>query len=388
MTVLTTRSSPRALEWFGVGALTLCIIAIATTEILPIGLLTPIGADFALTPGRTGLLMTMPGLVAAVAAPVVTLATARLDRRLMLCALMVLLAVAGLVAATAPVFWLELVARFLVGLTIGGFWSIGAGLAGRLVPERWAARATAVIFSAVPLGSVLGVPAGTFLGELAGWRASFAALGVLALLALVALRTTVPQLPPLQVTKPAVLAAALRRSRTPLIVTSLIVTAHFATYTYVTPFLRDVVRPELIGLFLLVYGAAGLVGNLLAGPKAHRRSTFVTCAALIATATLLMPVIGRSTAGALVLLVVWGLGYGGVPVCSMSMFAQAAPESREAATVWFTSSFQAVLSIGALLGGMVVDAWSVPVAMTAGGVCALVAVGFLLWARTHEVSGT
>src|SRR5438874_1403548 len=108
MTVLTTQTAPRAVQWFGVGAVTL--------GILPIGLLTPIGADFALSPGRTGWLMTMPGLVAGVAAPVVTLATARLDRRLMLCALMILLAVAGFLAAAAPVFWLELVARFLVGL--------------------------------------------------------------------------------------------------------------------------------------------------------------------------------------------------------------------------------------------------------------------------------
>jgi predicted MFS family arabinose efflux permease len=237
---------------------------------------------------------------------------------------------------------------------------------------------------------VLGVPAGTFVGELAGWRTSFAALGVLALLALVALRATVSPLPPLQVTHAAVLRKAFRSSRNALIVTCLIVTAHFATYTYVTPFLREVVRPELIGLFLLVYGVAGLIGNLVAGLWAARRllTTFMTCSALIAAATVLMPVMGRSTAGALLLLVVWGLGYGGVPVCSMSTFAQAVPESREAATVWFTSSFQAVLSTGALLGGLVVDAWSVPVAMVAGGGCAVLAVGFLLWARTHQESGT
>src|SRR5688500_1514868 len=103
MTLTATRTR---LRWSGVVAVALGIFAIVTTEILPIGLLTPIGADFALTPGRTGWLMTMPGLVAAVAAPVVTVATARLDRRLMLCALMVLLTTAGFVAATASVFWL------------------------------------------------------------------------------------------------------------------------------------------------------------------------------------------------------------------------------------------------------------------------------------------
>jgi predicted MFS family arabinose efflux permease len=195
----------------------------------------------------------------------------------------------------------------------------------------------------------------------------------------------VPPLPPLQVTSSAVLGKALRSSPKALIVTSLIVTAHFAAYTYINPFLREVMRPDLIGLFLLVYGFAGLVGNAVAGTWVPRNlnSTFATCAALIATATLLMPVLGRSTAGALLLLVVWGLGYGGVPVCSMSMFARAVPESREAATVWFTSSFQAVLSTGALLGGLVVDAWSVSVVMVAGGACALLTVGVLLWSRTH-----
>ena len=388
MTVTATRTP--TVRWLGVVAVTLGIFAIVTTEILPIGLLTPIGTDFALTPGRTGWLMTMPGLVAAVAAPVVTVATARLDRRLMLCALMVLLAAAGFLAAAAPVYSLELFARFLVGLTIGGFWSIGAGLAGRLVPAQWTVRATAVIFSAVPLGSVLGVPVGTIVGELAGWRTSFVALGVLSLVVLAALYLTVPPLPPLQVTRPAVLRDALRGSRNALIVTCLIVTAHFATYTYVTPLLRDVVRPELIGVFLLIYGAAGLVGNLAAGTAAARNLTltFAGSAGLIATATLLMPVVGRSTAGALLLLVVWGLGYGGIPVCSMGMFAKAAPQSREAATVLFTSSFQAVLSIGALLGGLVVDTWSVSAAMVCGGVGAALTVGVLLWSRTQEVPGT
>jgi len=377
MTQQTTRT--QANHRLGVAAVTLGIFTIVTTEILPIGLLTPISADFGLTPGRTGLLMTMPGLVAAVAAPVVTVTTARLDRRLMLCALMGLLSVAGFLAAAAPSYELELFARFLVGLTIGGFWSIGAGLAQRLVAAQWTARATAVIFSAVPLGTVLGVPGGTFLGELLGWRASFAALGGLSLVVMVALWMTVP---PLQVTRLSVLRGALRGSNRALLATCLIVVGHFAAYTYVTPFLHS----DQISLLLLIYGIAGLVGNLIAGTTAARnlRLTFATCAGLMAAAMLLLPLLASSTPGVVALLVVWGLGYGGVPVCTMSMFAAAAPQAREAATVLFTSSFQAVLSMGALLGGLVVDAWSVSTAMVLGGLCAALTVGVVTWSRTQE----
>src|SRR5690349_16892664 len=102
-------------RWLGVVAVTLGIFSIVTAEILPIGLLTPIGEDFGLSPGRTGWLMTAPGLVAAVAAPMVTVTTGRVDRRVMLAVLMVVLAGADVLAATASAYWLELVARVLVG---------------------------------------------------------------------------------------------------------------------------------------------------------------------------------------------------------------------------------------------------------------------------------
>ncbi|MFI6676640.1 MFS transporter [Kribbella sp. NPDC050470] len=212
-----------------------------------------------------------------------------------------------------------------------------------------------------------------------------AGLGLLTLAVLGGLYAFVPPLPPLQVTRPAVLQAALRQRDigVALALTCLIVTAHFGTYTYVTTFLRESIQPELLSGLLLVYGVAGLVGNLVAGSSAarHLHATFLTCAGLIAAATLLLPVLGRSTAGAVILLVVWGLGYGGVPVCSMSLFAKALPRTREAATVLFTSSFQATLSAGALLGGLVVDAWSVSVAMVSGGLCALLACTVLLGFR-------
>ncbi|WP_367139394.1 MULTISPECIES: MFS transporter [Streptomyces] len=366
--------------WLAVSAIMLGIFSIVTTEILPIGLLTTIGSSFAVSDGMAGLMMTMPGLLAAISAPVVTVVTARIDRRLMLCVFMLLLAMANFLAAAAPDYWLLLVSRVMVGIVIGGFWSIGTGLAERLVPAASAGRATSVIFSAVPLGSVLGVPVGTFIGDLAGWRTAFVVMGALTVGVLVMLLLVMPPLPPDRTTRPGVLRSMFKgvNTRFALLLTFLAVLAHFGTYTYVTPFLEHVTGagPQLITVFLLVYGAAGIVGNFLGGAAVTRypRATFGLAAGLIATATLLLPVLGRWQTGAVALLIVWGIAYGAVPVSSQTWFAKATPDAPEAASVLFTASFQATLSLGAVAGGVIVDRTSPSTIMTLGGLVAVLTV--------------
>lgn len=356
--------------------MTIAIFAIVTAEILPVGLLTAIGADFTVSDGNAGLMMAAPGLVAAVAAPVVTTATARIDRRIILCLCMFLLVAANVLMVAAPAYPLVLVSRVLVGITIGGFWSIAAGLATRLVPAAAAARANAVIFAAVPLGSVLGVPAGTLLGEIAGWRATFAALGVVTAVVLGMLVAFVPPLPAHRATDTAVLGTLLRGTtlRFALLTTVLVVFAHFGTYTYVTPFLEQVTRldPGPITLVLLSYGTAGILGNFLGGAAIVRypHATFAGAAAVIALATLLLPILGHTLPGALGLLVVWGIGYGAVPVSAQTWFAEAAPAAPEAAAVLFTAAFQASFALGALTGGAVVDRSSPGTVLLLGGLIA------------------
>ncbi|NGO72842.1 MFS transporter [Streptomyces sp. SB3404] len=365
-------------------SLTLGIFALVTTEILPVGLLTSLGSDFAVSDGMAGLTMTMPGLLAAPAAPLLTVATARADRRRVLCAFMALLTLANVLVAVADAYWLVLVSRVLVGVTIGGFWSVAAGLAGRLVPARSAGRATAVIFSAVPLGSVLGVPAGTFLGDLAGWRTAFAAMAVLSAGVLALMLLVLPPLPPpAETTRPAVLRALVRRrgTRLALLVTFLVVLAHFGTYTYVGPFLERVTRmgPGSVTLCLLAYGVAGVCGNFAGGWAVvrHPRAVFGAAAGTTGGALLLLPLLGGNAGGAAALLAVWGFAYGAVPVASQRWFANAAPGAPEAASVLFTASFQATISLGALAGGAVVDASSPPALMAAGGAVAVLALAVI-----------
>ncbi|WP_433525445.1 MFS transporter [Nocardia pseudovaccinii] len=390
----TVARSP-LIRWLAVVAVMLGIFSIVTTEILPIGLLTSIGADFTISDGMAGLMMTLPGLLAAIAAPLVTVAAARIDRRLLLCGCTLLLVIANAVAALAPEFWVVLASRVLIGITIGGYWSIAAGLAGRLVPPESVHRATAVIFSSVPLGSVLGVPAGTFVGNVAGWRAAFVILGLLSAVVLVLLAVALPALPAEQARRLTTLRIGLRGEsvRIALLATFFVVIAQFGSYTYVTPFLEQVteVSAGTITVLLLTYGVAGIAGNFLGGTLLDRpRLALGFAASAMAAAMLLLPLLGRWEFGAIALLIVWGIGYGGVPVVLQTWFADALPDAPEVASVLFTASFQATFCVGALVGGVIVDRTSPGTVLLYGGATALLVLlitsGVIDARRVHRAS--
>ncbi|MBH5336983.1 MFS transporter [Streptomyces pactum] len=367
--------------WLAVCSVAVGIFSVVTTEMLPVGLLTAIGSDLDVSDGTAGLALTVPGVIAALAAPLLTVAVGRLDRRLVLCGLMGLLAAANVLSALAPVFPVLLFARVLVGISIGGVWAIAAGLAARLVPERSVGAATSVIFSGIAVASVLGVPAGTLMGDLADWRVAFAAVGGLAVAVTVAMAVLLPPLPPAGTVRLNEVPGLLRvpRLRTGLVITVLLVTGHFGAYTYVRPVLEDVsgVDSGLISTLLLCYGVAGIVGNFLAGSAAHRdpRRTLLVLCALLAAAQLLVPLLGRSTPGAVALLVVWGLAYGGVSVTTQTwMLRSVAPQAREAGAALFVGAFNMAIAAGALLGGQVADRTTVEAVVWCGGTLAVLAL--------------
>ncbi|MFE5489658.1 MFS transporter [Streptomyces virginiae] len=355
--------------WAAVCAVCLGIFCLITSELLPVGLLTPVGADLGVSDGTAGLMVTVPGLVAGLCAPLVTVGAGRLDRRLVLCALIALTAAANLAAAVAPGFAVVLAARLLVGAGVGGFWAVASGLAVRLVPERHVGRATALVFGGVPTASVLGVPAGTLLGELEGWRTAFAAVGALGLVTLTALLLLLPPLPPSRHIAFPELPALLRGNRAVragVVVTFLVVTGQFAAYTFVRPILQDVsgIDAGFVSTLLLGYGVAGVAGNFLAGARDAYRTLLVISAAL-ALVLALIAVLPGPVAGT-TLLLAWGLAYGGVSVSVQGWMVKAAPAATEAATSLMVAMFNLAIAAGALLGGLAVDAISAPAAPLGG----------------------
>jgi predicted MFS family arabinose efflux permease len=360
---LVARTAERAgvRRWAAVAAVSVGTFLLVTAEQLPVGLLTPVGADLRVTDGVAGLMVTVPGIVAAVSALLVPVLVGQLDRRVLLGALMALMTLANALSALAPTYPVLLGSRVLVGIAIGGFWAVAGGLATRLVPEPDVPRATALIFGGVAAANVLGVPIGTLLGGFAGWRVAFGALGALAAVVLVTLFALLPRLVADQPVRPRVLLAQLRDPgvATGILVTLLVVTGHFAAYTFVSPVLQDRagIPVALVGPLLLGFGAAGIVGNFVAGVAVARRlhRTVVAIVLALAVVLALHALLDAGTTGGIALLLLWGLAYGGVSVSLQSWMIAAAPRAVEAATALWVAVFNLAIGLGALVGGLVVD---------------------------------
>jgi predicted MFS family arabinose efflux permease len=365
--------------WIAVAAVTLGTFTLVTNEFIPVGLLTNIAGDLHVSLGVAGTTVTVPGLVAAAAAPLVTVAVRQLDRRIVLALMSIAFIVADVLAAVTPNIEVLLLARFALGLGIGGFWAIGASVGERLVGPAAAGRATALIFSGVSVATVLGVPLGTYIGGIFGWRTAFLATAVLGL---VALTLQMVFLPPLRVDQPVTfrqLGAVLRgrNGRAGLITTLLLVVGNFAAYTFIEPFLRQrtEVGAGLVSVFLLLYGVAGIVGNFAVGrPLAARmRPTILAVITVLGLSILAMPLLGLSTAGALLVLACWGLGYGALPVAMQTWVFTADRIKSEGGSALYISCFQISLASGAFVGGRIVDAADVPATIFTGGALAVAA---------------
>ncbi|WP_433359244.1 MFS transporter [Streptosporangium sp. CA-115845] len=377
--------------WLAILAVTLGIFALMTSELLPVGLLTPIGTALDVSEGTTALMVTVPGLVAAVAAPLVTVATARIDRRLVLAVLIGMMGAANLASAFATSFAVVLLARFLIGISVGGFWSLAGAIALRLVPKHHVVRATAVVFGGVETASVLGVPAGTLVGDLSGWRTAFAVVGVLGLISLVCMVVVMPKVAPERTMTFGDLPRVFRTHiavRVGIAMTFLVITGHFTAYTFVRPILQhDGVADGMISVLLLVFGIAGICGNFIAGALITKRLRQTVCgiSVLLTAAMAALAVTDHNTFSVAAILIVWGLGYGAVPVTFQTWILNAAPTATEAASSLYVSMFNLSIALGALVGGLVVDTASTVSVLWIGGVLAILVLPIVGAMPRHRV---
>lgn len=365
--------------------LSLSTFVTVTSEMLPVGVLTPMAEGLNISRGAAGSSLTITGLVAAVTAPVTPRVLGHLDRRVVLASAMLVLAVGNALTAVSQEFGLLVVSRVILGVGMGAVWGLAAAVAIRLVESRNAALAVSFAVSGVAAASVAGVPLGTVIGNAFDWRTAFATLSASAVVLAVGLLAVLPRLP-----RPASASAAssgrsllTRTVVTGLTVVVLLVTAHFAAYTYVRPVLEDRtgLTPNTIVLFLLVYGLFGLVGNFAAGALAARRAraTVLGLAVGIGTAVALLALLGGLPGVAGIAVALWGLAYGGVSVAGQIWMSRTVPERVEHITGLYVGVFTGAIALGAFLGGAVVEATGItPLLLSAAGLAlGALAVGLL-----------
>jgi predicted MFS family arabinose efflux permease len=377
----STDSSPLR-AWLAVASVTIGAFAFVTTEFLPVGLLPQIAHDLGVLPGTAGLMVTTPGVIAALSAPGMMLGAGRIDRRYILIALTVMLLASNLVSAFATNFPVMLVGRALLGASLGGFWTLALAAAGRLVKPHESARATAAILAGVTCATVIGVPLGTLISELASWRMSFIATGGLVAVALAAQALLVPSLPSSAALRFSDLTELVRRpyARKSLLMVALVFGAHFSSYTYIAPYLLHDANFSVSSItwVLLGFGIIGFVSNFAVSATVQRslKGSLMAMAALLLFSLVAMPLLSHTHLPAAVTGVVlaWGIAFGAIPLCMSVWIQRATPDLPEAGSAMFVGIIQVAIAVGSSVGGAIVDHIGIPADFLFGSVLAVLGI--------------
>lgn len=350
-----------ARRWGGVVALALGIFVLITIEELPIGVLSVMAPDLGVSAGVAGLAVTVPGVLAGIVAVLTPVVVRSLDRRLVLVIALVSVVLSSLLSAVAPTFAVLLIARLFAGVSIGLYWAVLAIVAIGQVPREHTSRALTVAFGGAGAALVLGVPVAAWIGTHVGWRTAFVVVGVAAaVVALLILVLVTPVRSPVKVTPSMMLAAARTRGvRYAVALTTLVVVAQFITYAYVSPILleRAGVPVTQVGMMLLVFGIAGLIGNFAIAPLLSRSAPWgvLVVSAGMGIALLAVLVLMRSPASAFAIMPLWGLFVGAISVAIQAFVNTQATEVIEEGTALNSAVFNTAIAGGALVGGLIID---------------------------------
>ncbi len=383
---------PERPAWSGVAALSLSVFGLVTAEFLPPSVLTPLASDLGVSLGAAGQAVTATAVVGAFAALLVPIVTSRWDRRLVLLGLLLLLGVSNLMTAAAVNLPMLLAARVVLGVSLGGFWSMAAATTMRLVPMPVLPRAMSIVFTGVTVATVSAAPVGAYVGDLLGWRATFLIAGLVGVAALACLWLTLPRLKPGATAGLKDLAEVAVRPRAMVVLASVVVviSGHFAGFTYIRPVLEQVVRLDVaaISLVLLAFGCAGFIGNFVGAFLAERdpKLAIITGSGLMTAAMSALVALGATPWLAAVALTVWGLAFAMLPVGFQAWMVADVPDRPELAGGLLTAAFQVAIASGAVAGGLLVDRFGVLSASVYCGAAAAAGAWLVLALRRRRIA--
>lgn len=348
-------------RWGGVFALALGAFALVASEFMPVSLLTPVARELHVSDGQAGQAITISGLFALITSLCVARLAGQLDRKLLLCGLTVLMLVSGSVAAFAPNYGMFMLGRALIGVAIGGFWSMSAATAIRLVPTDQVPRALAIVNGGNALATVLAAPMASLLASVLGWRWAFFCVVPVAALALAWKLVSLPPMKPVVSTRSTSVFGLLKERRVVagMAAVSLFFMGQFSLFTYLRPFLEQATRVNAatLSLLLLLIGIAGFAGTILIGPfvKNGLERTLFVMPLIMAAIAFALPIAGASVWMTGALLIVWGFVGTAAPVAWWTWLARTLPDDAEAGGGLMVAVIQLAIGGGAAAGGLLFD---------------------------------
>ncbi|WP_312366930.1 MFS transporter [Stenotrophomonas sp.] len=348
-------------NWGGVLAMTLCVFALIASEFMPVSLLTPLAADLGVTEGLAGYGIAISGAFAVLTSLSISRLAGNMNRRTLLLILTALMAVSGVVVALSRNYLVYMTGRALIGVVIGGFWSLSAATAMRLVPAAKVPRALAIFNSGNALATVVAAPLGSYLGGMIGWRGAFLCLLPVAVIALAWQWVCLPSMPAESGQSQGGLIALFRRRVVALgmLACGSFFMGQFALFTYVRPFLERVTSAgtSAVPLVLLSIGVSGFVGTLVIGVFIRRGLylTLVTIPALMALIAVALIPLGPQLWPTAALLSAWGLLATAAPVGWWSWLARTFTDNVEAGGGLMVAVVQCSIALGSTVGGLLFD---------------------------------
>lgn len=369
--------------WGAVVSMMLGVFGLVGAEFLPASLLTPMAADLDITEAVAGQAVSITAVLAFAAGLLVATVTRKIDRRNVLLGQSVLLIVSSLLVAFAPSFAWLLLGRALLGVAVGSFWAMSTAIVMRLVPDHLVPRGLAIMTSGVAAATIFAAPAGSYLGAVIGWRNVFVLAAALGVLVLAVQFFTLPRMAPRGQTSLRTLFEVLKRPGMALGLVSiaLVFSGHFALFTYVRPYLEQVTGLAITGVsaVLLGFGIANYVGTYLGGLMMERygRLTLAIMPLAMGVAGLILGGMQVSSTLATVLVAIWGLAFGTVPVAWSTWVSRTVPDEAESGGGLLVAVIQVAIAVGASAGGMVLHATGIGSVFDSGGLV-LVAAALII----------
>ncbi len=349
--------------WIALIVLSLSSFAIVTTELAPIGLLSALAHDLNQSEAITGLIVTGYGWVAAISALCSIVLLIRFPRKMVLMIMLLILAISNIIVAYSSSFNMILSARIIGAIAHGSFWALIGAVAYSLVPKHKLGLATSIIFSGVSVASILGVPLASYLTQLSSWRLAFEFLGLLSFIVCILILLFVPKIPDQAPLASGFFKKVLQHSTLNrlFILTALIISSHFAAFTFIEPFLSQIAQLESgqITLLLLVFGLAGLIGNILAGKliDRHLHTIILVSLVFISGSVFAFGYLGYhvTLSIAIVFLALWGVSIASIFVGLQTWVLKQADDLASAASAIYVAVFNASIGLGALIGSFMLQ---------------------------------